>query len=109
MIAHRGWILREGGDRALGDAIAQGDLDAANLDPASRTLLDYVEVLTLRPDTIGLEQVQSRRDAGFTDAAIGDAVAVAAHYAIMNRIVDGLGAETPRGMDREIERLGLRK
>ena len=108
MIAHRGWILREGGDRATGDAIARGDLEAANLDPASRALLDYVEVLTLRPDTIGPGHVQKLRDAGFSDAAIGDAVAIAAHYAIMNRIVDGLGAEVPRRMDREIERLGLR-
>ena len=46
------------------------------------------------------------RGAGFNDAEITDIANTTAQYAFTNRVVDGLGAEIPRGLARDMERLG---
>ena len=54
-------------------------------------MLDYVEKLTRNPGGIAESNVQALREAGFKDRDILDICEVAAYYAYVNRIADGLG------------------
>lgn len=74
--------------RALGT-----DYRSAVLDAPDRAMLDYAVKLTRTPSAIGSADVQLLRDAGFDDRAIHDICAIAAYYAFVNRIADGLGVE----------------
>jgi len=56
-------------------------------------MLRYVEQLTRAPATITRADVESLRQAGFDDAAILDICQVAAYFAFVNRLADGLGVE----------------
>jgi uncharacterized protein YciW len=54
-------------------------------------MLDYVEKLTRRPQDITEADIDRLRTAGFMDRDIHDICEVAAYYAYVNRIADGLG------------------
>ena len=56
-------------------------------------MLTYVEKLTVRPQDVLSEDVDALRSAGFTDRDIHDICEVAADYAYVNRIADGLGVQ----------------
>ncbi len=56
-------------------------------------MLGYVEKLTLRPSSMEESDVGQLRDAGFDDTAILDICQIAAYYAYVNRLADGLGVE----------------
>ncbi len=56
-------------------------------------MLVYAEKLTRTPAAVVAEDVEALRNAGFTDAAILDICQVAAYYAFVNRLADGLGVE----------------
>jgi len=56
-------------------------------------MLEYVEKVTLRPADVTRADVDALRGAGFGDTAILDICQVAAYYAFVNRIADGLGVE----------------
>ena len=56
-------------------------------------MLDYAHKLTLAPATVDKSDVQRLRDTGFDDTAILDINQVAAYYAFVNRLADGLGVE----------------
>ena len=86
--------------------MARGEWRDAPLTDKDRAMCAYIEKLTLRPSEMVEADVQSLRDAGFDDAEITDIANTTAQYAFTNRIVDGLGAELPRGMERDLERLG---
>ena len=65
----------------------------AEVPPADRAMLDYALALTHAPHTVTAETVTALRTAGFDDRGIHDICAVAAYYAFVNRIADGLGVE----------------
>ncbi len=65
----------------------------ANLTSADRAMLDFVVKLTSVPATILADDVDSLRAAGFDDRGLHDICTVAAYYAFVNRIADGLGVE----------------
>lgn len=69
------------GDRAVVDNVA----DTA--------MLDYVEKLTLSPFAVQREDVEHLRAVGFSDADVLDIAQVAAYYAFVNRLAQGLGVE----------------
>jgi uncharacterized peroxidase-related enzyme len=78
------------------DALVVGlvrDDEAVALAPADRVMLDYAVKLTRTPSEIGLADVERLRSAGFDDRAVHDICAIAAYYAFVNRIADGLGVE----------------
>ena len=50
-------------------------------------------LLTHRPYEIQRENIESLRNQGFDDQAIHDICAIAAYFAFVNRIADGLGVE----------------
>ncbi len=56
-------------------------------------MLGYVEKLTLAPGEMTESDVVALRDVGFTDRDILDICTVAAYYAYVNRIADGLGVQ----------------
>ncbi len=60
-------------------------------------MLDYAARLTEVPGEVGASDVETLRAHGFDDRAIHDICAVAAYYAFVNRIADGLGVELERG------------
>ncbi len=56
-------------------------------------MLDYAAKLTREPWATQEEDVAALREAGFEDAAILDINQVAAYFAFVNRLADGLGVE----------------
>ncbi len=56
-------------------------------------MLRYVEKLTRAPAEMNRDDVETLRRAGFADTAILDICQVAAYYAFVNRLADGLGVE----------------
>lgn len=54
-------------------------------------MLAQVERLTLAPGSTTLAHVQGLRDAGFDDRGIFQITGIAAAFAYLNRIADGLG------------------
>ena len=77
-------------------AIAEGDLDSAGLTSAERALLDYVKKVTEAAYRTTPEDVQSLRDAGWTEPQIAEAVYVTAMFAFFNRVADAFGI-APQG------------
>ena len=69
------------------------DYHTARLGDTDRAMLTYVDKLTRTPGTMESADVEQLRDAGFSDAAILDVCQVAAYYAFVNRLADGLGVE----------------
>jgi alkylhydroperoxidase family enzyme len=56
-------------------------------------MLAYVEKLTRTPGEMSEADVMALRDVGFTDRDVLDICTVAAYYAYVNRIADGLGVQ----------------
>ncbi len=56
-------------------------------------MLAYSAKLTLEPWNMSRADIESLRKAGFSDGAILDICQVAAYFAFVNRLADGLGVE----------------
>ncbi len=69
------------------------DFRQAPLGEADRAMLEYADKLTRTPWEMRREDVERLRAVGFTDADILDINQVAAYYAFVNRLADGLGVE----------------
>lgn len=63
------------------------------LEPGDRAMLAYAVKLTRTPWQMEEGDVAALREAGFEDSAILDINQVAAYYAYVNRLADGLGVE----------------
>lgn len=85
----------QGGTETTIGALRRGDLDAAAVEPAERVLLNMVRKLTETPSRMHDEDVQSLRDAGWTDAQIAEAVYITALFAFFNRVADAFGLDDP--------------
>jgi uncharacterized peroxidase-related enzyme len=79
-------------DDALVDQLAE-DFRAASLSGRHRAMLEYAHKLTVEPWAMKPEDINALRRAGFADADILDVNQVAAYYAFVNRLADGLGVE----------------
>lgn len=69
------------------------DFHSVPLDSADRAMLDYVFKLTRTPNGITADDVQGLREEGFDDLGIHDICSIAAYFAFVNRVADGLGVE----------------
>ena len=67
------------------------DHTRAQLDDPDRAMLDYVDKLTRAPWTAAEADVEGLRAAGFEDRAILDIAQIAAYFAFVTRLADGLG------------------
>ena len=72
-------------------ALAEGKLDEAALNPAERALLEYVKKVTEAAYRTTSEDVQILRDHGWTDPQIAEAVYITALFAFFNRVADAFG------------------
>lgn len=69
------------------------DYRQVELSAEDRAMLDYVVKLTRMPASITKTDIDGLRRVGFSGAAILDICQVAAYYAFVNRLADGLGVE----------------
>jgi len=67
------------------------DLDTAQVEDRIRAVLRYVGKLTVTPDRVSAADARAVLDAGWSEQALHDAVAVCALFSFMNRYVNGLG------------------
>jgi uncharacterized peroxidase-related enzyme len=74
----------------LADAI-ESNWRAAPLSDRRKAMLHYATKLTRSPADMTADDVDTLRQAGFTDRDVLDIVEVTAYYAYVNRIADGLG------------------
>jgi alkylhydroperoxidase family enzyme len=65
------------------------------VDEKLRATLGFIEKLTLRPDELGRADADAVRAAGVHDAAIVDAIHVAALFNMIDRMADSLQFEVP--------------
>lgn len=73
------------------------DLETAPVAERLRPLLRYVGKLTREPARIAETDANAVYAAGWTEAALHDAVSVCALFNMMNRLVDGLGVSGDPG------------
>ena len=64
-------------------------------------MLEYAEKLTLTPGAMERSDVETLRDAGFSDADILAIAEITGYYAYVNRIADGLGVQVEEWFVRE--------
>ena len=81
-------------DEPLVEAIRR-DYRTAALEPPDRAMLDYVAKLTLKPASVGREDVEALRAQGFDDTAILQINLIASWFNYINRVADGLGVGRP--------------
>jgi uncharacterized peroxidase-related enzyme len=67
------------------------DWRSAGLPDADVALCEYAEKLTLRPSSVGREDIDRLRAVGLDDEGISSAAQVVAYFNYINRIADGLG------------------
>ncbi len=77
-------------DDALLGAIEE-DFETAALDDKRKAMLRYVAKLTRAPQTMVEGDVNELRRLGYSDRDVLEICEVAAYYAYVNRIADGLG------------------
>ncbi|MCK6522987.1 hypothetical protein L6R49_16290 [Myxococcota bacterium] len=67
------------------------DWRAAALSKRERAMLEHAERLTRAPASVMPEHLDALRAVGFDDVAIFQITGIAAFFAYVNRIADGLG------------------
>jgi alkylhydroperoxidase family enzyme len=71
--------------------VLEGRLDEAELTPAERGLMDYVELVTKAAYRSTHEDVEKLRDFGWKEDQIAEAVYITAMFAFFNRVADAFG------------------
>ena len=79
----------------VADALRDGDLDAANLLPPERLLLEFAGTISKAAYRVTDEQVQALRDIGWSEEQIAEAAYVAALFSLFVRLADTFGIEPP--------------
>lgn len=77
------------------DAIRRSDIENAPVTEAEHALLRFVKLVTEQAYRTTAQDVQTLRDAGWTDPQIAEAVYITAMFAFFNRVADAFGLEDP--------------
>ncbi len=77
-------------DESLSEAIRK-DYKTAPLEPNERVMLDYVAKITRNAKSVGKEDIEALRQAGFDDRAILQINLISSWFNFINRVADGLG------------------
>lgn len=85
LTAHGAAVRTLSGDPKFGEEIAQ-NWRAAGLDEKRAAMLDFVVLMTERPDAVVEADRQALRDAGYSNRAIFDIASVAGFFAMSNRV-----------------------
>ncbi len=91
MDSHGFFLRSQGASEQTAEALARADLEAADLPEDERALLAFTEKVTLEAHRIVPSDIQTLRQAGWTDEQIAEAVYVAALFAFFNRVADAFG------------------
>ena len=102
-MAHGGFLRQHSDDPVLATHIMH-DYTKADLDPATRGMLDFAAKLTLRPASMQQADVQELRNQGLSDEQILSTILVTCLFNFMTRLADGLGVELPEGRQENIGR-----
>ena len=78
----------------------------AGLTDKQVAMLDFVEDLSMVPPRSSRARVEGLRGLDWSDAAILDMTQVAAYYAFVNRIADGLGVELEEHWPEDVRASG---
>lgn len=89
-MTHHGESLRRLTDDELVARLKE-DYSQAPLSATDRVMLDYVAKLTRSPASVVKADVETLREAGFSDRAILDVAQITAYFAFVTRLADGLG------------------
>lgn len=76
-------------------ALRRGDLAAADVTPAERKLLQFVETISRHAYKVTDQQVQGLRDVGWSDEQIAEAAYDAALFSLFVRLADTFDIEPP--------------
>ncbi len=90
MTHHRRGLRRLLRDDDLLERI-EADFETAGVSEKRLAMLRYAVKLTMAPGEVGEDDVESLRNAGFSDTDVLHIVEVVGYYAYANRIADGLG------------------
>ncbi len=82
-------------------ALRAGDLEAADITPAERLLLEFAGTLTRHAYRITDEQLQGLREAGWADAQIAEAVYDGALFSFFVRVADAFDLHPPAAWDAD--------
>lgn len=74
-----------------------GDLSKVKLTPKDQALLTFVKLLTLNSAHTQDADVQTMRDAGWTDEQIWEASFEVGMFSFLNRMADAHGLDYPKG------------
>ncbi len=66
-------------------------------------MLDYAEALSAVPPPSSRQAIEALQSLGWSDAAILDMTQVAAYYAFVNRLAEGLGVELEDRWPEEVK------
>ena len=77
----------------------KSDYRTAELDEATRAVLDFAVKLTRTPGEMKPSDVDTLRQHGLSELAIHDVVQVTAYFNYINRIADGLGVDDEAWME----------
>jgi uncharacterized peroxidase-related enzyme len=91
-LAHAEDLRSEVHDSALVHRIMT-DYRTADLDPATRVVLDFAVKLTKTPAAVEASDIETLRRHGWDDRAIHDIVQGIAYFNYINRLADGLGVD----------------
>lgn len=80
------------------------DFRVARFSDRQRILCVFAEKLTLRPQSMQPEDLETLRGAGLSDKEVLDAVQVVFYFNYINRIAEGLGVDPEPEMEAEWRR-----
>lgn len=83
--------MQEDGDDTRGRALAQRDLDAANLNAPTRALLEFAGKVTEEAYKITDRDIERLRELGWRDAQVAECVLDAALFNMLDRVADAFG------------------
>jgi len=95
--SHAKNLQLQGANEEVVDSVAEGKIDPEKLDEKDRTLLEYVNILTLHPSAVRDADVERLRKVGWTDNEIFEATFDTALFAFFNRMADAYGLDYPAG------------
>ena len=86
-------------DEQVARALERADLSAANISDAERRLLEYTRLITENAYKATADDVETLRQAGWSDDQIAEAVYIIAMFAFFNRVADAFGLDGPNFED----------
>ncbi len=91
-------------DGQVARALEQSDLESANISDAERRLLEYTRLITEQAYKATEDDVETLRQAGWSDDQIAEAVYIIAMFAFFNRVADAFGLEAPNFSDMQAKK-----